>query len=61
MLVTFHSSADWDYAHLLRMKEELERLFERSVDSYRGNKLKTVTTTIRRTHILTDLETVYRA
>ena len=45
MLVTFHSSVDWDYEHLLRMKEELERLFERPVDSYSGNKLKTVTPT----------------
>ena len=61
MLVTFHSSADWDYEHLLRMKEELERLFERLVNLVQRQQVKNSDTYIRGTHILTNLETVYMA
>jgi predicted nucleotidyltransferase len=61
VLVTFHSSADWNYEHLLRMKEELERLFERPVDLVQRQQVENSDTSIRRTHILTNLETVYMA
>jgi predicted nucleotidyltransferase len=59
--VTFHSSADWDYEHLFRMKEELERLFERPMDLVQGQHIENSDTSIRRTHILTNLETVSMA
>ena len=49
MLVTFHSSADWDYEHLLR-------LFERPVDLVPRQQVENSDTSIRRTHILTNLE-----
>jgi predicted nucleotidyltransferase len=61
VLVTFHSSADCDYEHLLRMKEELERLFERPVDLVQRQQIENSDNYIRRKHILTNLETVYVA
>jgi predicted nucleotidyltransferase len=61
VLVTFHSSADCDYEHLLRMKEELERLFERPVDLLQRQQIENSDNYIRRKHILTNLETVYVA
>jgi uncharacterized protein len=61
VLVTFHSIADCDYEHLLRMKEELERLFERPVDLVQRQQIENSDNYIRRKHILTNLETVYVA
>ena len=61
VLVTFHSSADRDYEHLLRIKEELERLFERPVDLVQRQQIENSDNYIRRKHILTHLETVYVA
>jgi uncharacterized protein len=61
VLVTFNSNADRDYEHLLRMKEELERLFERPVDLVQRQQIENSDNYIRRKHILTHLETVYVA
>jgi predicted nucleotidyltransferase len=59
--VTFTPSADWDYEHLVRMKEELERLFGRPVDLVERQQIEDSDNYIRRKHILTHLETVYVA
>ena len=61
VLVTFHPSADRDYKHLLRIKEELERLFERPVDLVQRQQIENSDNYIRRKHILTHLETLYVA
>jgi predicted nucleotidyltransferase len=61
VLVTFNFSADLGYEHLLRMKEELERLFERPVDLVQRQQIENSDNYIRRKHILTHLETVYVA
>jgi predicted nucleotidyltransferase len=60
-LVTFHSSAAREYEHLLRIKEELERLFERPVDLVQRQQIENSDNYIRRKHILTHLVTVYVA
>ncbi len=61
VLVTFNSCSDWDYEHLLRMKAELESLFERPIDLVQRQQIESSDNYIRRKHILTNLETVYVA
>jgi len=61
VLVTFTPNADWDYEDLVRMKEELERLFGRPVDLVERQQIEDSDNYIRRKHILTHLETVYVA
>ena len=61
VLVTFTPSVAWDYEHLVRMKEELERLFGRPVDLVERQQIEDSDNYIRRKHILTHLETVYVA
>lgn len=61
VLVDFEPGTDRDYERLQSMKEELERLFGRSVDLVERQRIESSENYIRRKHILTHLETVYVA
>lgn len=61
VLVDFESGTERDYERLRSMKEELERLFGRSVDLVERHRIESSENYIRRKHILTHLETVYVA
>ena len=61
VLVTFSLDQNWDYEHLLDMKEELEAIFGRPVDLVEKRLVEQSPNYIRRKHILTHLEKVYVA
>lgn len=61
VLVTFSPDSNWGIEHLLDMKEELERLFERPVDLVDKRSVEESRNYIRRKHILSHMETVYAA
>lgn len=61
VLVSFSPDSDRWVEHLLDMKEELERLFERPVDLVEKRLVEGCRNYIRRKHILSHMETVYAA
>ena len=61
VLVTFAPDAAWRFYDLIDMREELERMFGRSVDLVERRLVETSENYIRRKHILSNLETIYVA
>ena len=61
VLVTFAPDAAWRFYDLIDMREELERMFGRSVDLIERRLVETSENYIRRNHILRNLETIYVA
>jgi predicted nucleotidyltransferase len=61
VLVTFAPDAAWRFYDLIDMREELERIFGRSVDLVERRLVETSENYIRRKHILSNLETIYVA
>ena len=61
VLVTFAPDAAWRFYDLIDMREELERMFGRSVDLVERRLVETSENYIRRRHILSNLETIYVA
>jgi len=61
VLVTFAGDAQWRYADLLQMKEELEALFGRRVDLVERRLVESSENYIRRRHILSHLQPIYVA
>lgn len=61
VLVTFAPDAAWRFYDLNDMREELERMFGRSVDLVERRLVETSENYIRRKHILSNLETIYVA
>ena len=61
VLVTFAPDAAWRFYDLIDMREELERIFGRSVDLVERRLVETSENYIRRKHILSNVETIYVA
>jgi predicted nucleotidyltransferase len=61
VLVTFGPDAAWRFYDVIDMREELERIFGRSVDLVERRLVETSENYIRRKHILTNVETIYVA
>ena len=61
VLVTFAPDTAWRFYDLIDMREELERIFGRSVDLVERRLVETSENYIRRKHILSNLETIYVA
>ena len=59
VLVTFAPGTSWRFYDLLRMKEELETMFGRSVDLIEKRLVESSENYIRRRHILNHMETIY--
>jgi len=61
VLVTFEPDAHWRFYHLQNMEDELKEIFGRDVDLVEKHLVEQSENYIRRTHILSNMETVYVA
>ena len=59
VLVSFAPGANWRFDNYMTMKEELEAMFDHSVDLVERHLVEQSTNYIRRKHILSNAETVY--
>lgn len=61
VMVVFESGVRWSFEDLLRMREELERIFGRRVDLVEKRLVEQSPNYIRRRHILNHMENIYVA
>jgi hypothetical protein len=60
LLVTFDQDADWGFRELLTMEDELEAALGRPVDLVKRQLVEESENYIRRKHILSSLQLLYR-